>query len=100
MTCDHELELDNLRRAITREREFDPKLQLWKGEARMLALLYKRPGVRMEALCAVTGSEPESVRVQLSRLRKKLPDGVGIASIGGFYSLTGKDIMRDYVVRI
>lgn len=104
MTCAHEEELIWLRAAITRHREFDPSLQLWKGEARILAILYKRPGVTTEVISSVLSGSPnkntDSVRVQISRLRKKLPPGVTIQCIGGFYCLTGKDIIKEYIVRI
>lgn len=105
MTCQHELELESLRRAITRQREFSPELGLWAGEARMLALLYKRPACKPEALSAVysgnaESSSNESIRVGISRMRRKLPAGVGIHHSRGSYRLTGKDILKDYIIRI
>lgn len=104
MICEHEAELDNLRRAITREREWHPDLRLTAAESRMLALLYKRSGCRKEALASVlTGdasSSLDSVKTIISRLRKKLPPGCGIAIVQGFYSITNKPALKPYIVRI
>lgn len=55
MISEEERELGCLRRAITRERSWNPDLGLSRGQARMLSLLYKRQAVRPEALAATYG---------------------------------------------
>lgn len=103
MISEEEMELDCLRRAITRERSWNPDLQLSRGQARMLALLYKREAVRPEALAATYGGDPTntaSIRVGVSRLRGKLPLGVGIVAEHNLYRLTGKERLTEHIVRI
>jgi len=104
MICEHELELDNLRRAITRGREFDPELGFTAGQRRMLSLLFKRLYVRPEALGAIlSGSgvyNGPSLRATVSMLRRKLPDGVVIEHRQGFYQLIGKEELKKYIIRI
>ena len=106
MICEHEIALADLRRSLARERVFSPKLGLTAGESRMLALLYKREYVRPEALRVtymdtLEGSQDyTSMRVGISKMRRKLPAGVVIHVAKGFYELTGKEVLRDYIIRI
>ena len=103
MISKEERELGCLRRAITRERSWNPDLGLSRGQARMLSLLYKRQAVRPEALAATYGGDPnniDSIRVGISKLRGKLPRGVCIVAQNNLYRLTGKERLRDHIVRI
>ena len=99
-----ENELDCLRRAIGRNREFQCQLGLSKGEARLLALLYKRERVSREALAAVYCTAGkinlDSIKVAISRIRKKLPSGTGVVKDRKSYKLLGKDKVEPYIERI
>lgn len=99
-----ENELDCLRRAIRRDRQFSNDLRLSKGEAKMLALLYKRERVRAEALAAVFCNgglfNADSLKVGLSRLRQKLPAGCVISKEMRSYRLHGREQVKQYIERV
>jgi hypothetical protein len=100
---DVEWELECLRKAIGRDRQWHPDLGLSPGLGRMLSLAYKRDFVRPHALAAVYGGDPdniESVRVGVVRLRQRLPKGVRLVNKKGLYKLEGKEKLRDFIIRI
>jgi hypothetical protein len=100
---DVEWELQCLRKAIGRDRQWHPALGLSPGLGRMLSLAYKRDFVRPHALAAVYGGDPdaiESVRVGVVKLRQRLPKGVKLVNVKGFYRLEGKEKLCDFIVRI
>jgi len=71
------LELYLLRKAISRERRFDPKLCLTPAQSRVLSLMLRRPVVANDALAAVTcghmrEGSVDSVKTQMCRLRRVL----------------------------
>lgn len=71
-------------------------IKLRPAEVILMLALEKHPSIDIRKM---TGIDINSVRVQMSRLRKKLPKGVKIETIyGGYYSLTpeSKELMKKY----
>jgi len=103
---DPEWELECLRKAIARHRQWAIELKLTRGQSRMLALLYKREVCSHEALQMMTDhgvdNSTNANPVYVHRINKKLKStGARIVAVWGVgYRLEGRDKLKKHIIHI